>query len=100
MNIEVEFLRCDSVEVIAEVTVYPSWFGRWFLRRPERQRFARRVIGTWVWDDTGEGVWTVTGPGSRIEAALDAAYYWHHEHPKRLAFAEANRRVNPDGTLR
>jgi hypothetical protein len=100
VNIEIEFLRCDSVEVIAEVTIRPSWFARWLLRRPDSRRFARRVIGTWVWDDTGARVWSVARRDSRIDAALEATYYRHHEHPKRVAFAEAHRRVNPDGTLR
>ncbi len=100
MIVEVEFLRCDSFEVIAEVTVRPSWFARWILRRLDVHRFAVRVGGTWCWDDTGERVWSVVSRDARIEVALEAAYYWHHEHPRRVAFADAHRRVNPDGSLR
>ncbi len=96
MTIHIEFLRTDSVEVIAEVTLEPGWFARIVFRKPTVRRFAVRTSCGWHWDDTGEGIDRDEPVGLRLEGT----YYWAHEHPKRVAFAESRRRVRPDGTIK
>jgi len=55
---------------LAEVTIAPSWWRRWFLRERVEVRFAVRTkIGRWIWDDNWKSL--VLDP--RIEDALDRA---------------------------
>lgn len=98
MSIEIEFLRCDSAECVAKVTIRPSWLRRLFGAR-DAVWFAVRDLYGWHWDHTGDWIWREPG-NHKVEAALKSAYYWRYEHPRVVALVEAQRRVNPDGTLR